>query len=482
MEQSTPSRQDLRTWVATMEEAGELLRVSGADRENEIGGIVDIYQRRIGGPALLFDQVPGYDPDYKVLANLFMSVKRIALTFGLPENTREVDLVGFWRDAFRNPPTIPPVEVETGPVLDNVETGDDIDMLKIPTPRWHEGDGGYYMGTAVMVIMKDPDSGWINYGAYRVQVHDRKLATVMASKGKHGDQLMRKYFERGEPCPIAVVVGVHPAIFSVAGLEVPYGKNEYDLAGGLIGEGVRVIRAPKTGLPIPAEAEIAFEGFVHPDDRIDEGPLGEWTGYYSGGVEQHPAIRVETFMHRDTPVLTGCIPAVPPNDDTFYRGTYRAGAVWHEMEAAGVPEVRGVWAHPAGGSRMWLTVSIKQQYAGHAKQAGLVASQCHAGAYANRVVIVVDEDIDPADIDQVIWAICTRSDPGEDLDVLRNCWSTKLDPRAYPAGAGMVNSRMILQAVKPWSRMGDWPAIVRSSKELDDSVRRKFAKYLPADF
>jgi len=479
---SKQSRQDLRTWIATMEEAGELLRVPGADRENEIGGIVDVYQRRIGGPALLFDKVPGYDPDYGVLANLFMSVRRIAMTFGLPEDATEVDLVKFWRETFRDPPTIPPEDVATGPILENVESGDDINMLKIPVPRWHEGDGGYYMGTAVMVIMKDPESGWINYGAYRVQVHGEKLATVMASKGKHGDQIMRKYFARGEPCPIAVVVGMHPAIFSVAGFEVPYGKNEYDLAGGLIGEAVRVIRGPKTGLPIPAEAEIAFEGYVHENDVVDEGPLGEWTGYYAGGAKKHPAIRVETFMHRNSPILTGCIPAVPPNDDTFYRGTYRAGKVWHEMEAAGIPQVKAVWAHPAGGSRMWLTVSVKQQYAGHAKQAGLIASQCHAGAYANRVVVVVDDDIDPSDIDQVIWAICTRSDPREDLDVLKNCWSTSLDPRAYPPETRNMNSRIVLTAVKPWNRIADWPAVVRSSPELDAHVREKFGKFLPSWF
>ena len=126
-----------------------------------------------------------------------------------------------------------------------------------------------------------------------------------------------------------------------------------------------------------------------------EGPLGEWTGYYAGGAESARAIRVETFWHRDDPVLTGAIPGIPPNDDTFYRGTARAGAVWQEIEAAGVPGVMGVWSHEAGGCRMWLTVSIKQMYGGHSKQAGLIASQCHAGAYANRVVVVVDDDIDP---------------------------------------------------------------------------------------
>ncbi|MYZ47543.1 UbiD family decarboxylase [Propylenella binzhouense] len=482
MLQTVTRAQDLRTWIAEMETAGELKRISGADREREIGGIVDIYQRKIGGPALLFDKVPGYDPNYRVLANLFVSVKRIALTLGLPETTREIDLVRFWRDNFKDHPMIPPTEVESGPVMENVFSGDEIDLLKIPTPRWHEGDGGYYIGTGCMVVMRDPDTGWVNYGAYRVQVHDRNVASVMASKGKHGDMIKRRYHERGEPCPIAVVVGVHPGIFSVAGLEIPYGNNEYDAAGGLLGESIRVVKGPKTGLPIPADAEIAFEGYVHPDDLIDEGPLGEWTGYYAGGLKKEPAIRVETFMHRDDPILTGCIPAVPPNDDTFYRGTYRAGAVWHEIEAAGVPEVKGVWSHEAGGSRMWLTVAIRQMYAGHSKQAGLIASQCHAGAYANRMVVVVDEDVNPADMDQVVWAICTRCDPREDVEILKGCWSTTLDPMAYPEDRRNMNSRMVIDACKPWNRIADWPALVRSSKALDDHVRARFADVLPAWF
>jgi 4-hydroxy-3-polyprenylbenzoate decarboxylase len=465
-----------------MEAAGELVRVEGAEREEEIGGIVDIYQRKMGRPALLFDNIPGYQPGFRVLANLFVSVKRIALTLGLPENTTEIELVRFWRNYFKQAPAIEPTPVNTGPVLENVFTGGDIDLLTIPTPRWHELDGGYYIGTACMVIMKDPDSGWINYGAYRVQAHDRAVASVMASKGKHGDIIMRKYHDKGEPCPIAVVVGVHPGIFSVAGVEVPYGKNEYDAAGGLLGQSIRIIHGPTTGLPIPAEAEIAFEGFVHKDDRVDEGPLGEWTGYYAGGVKKEPAIRVATFMHRDDPILTGAIPAVPPNDDTFYRGTYRAGKVWHELEAAGVPEVQGVWSHEAGGSRMWLTVAIKQQYAGHSKQAGLIASQCHAGAYANRVVVVVDDDIDPADMNQVVWSICTRCDPKDDVEILKGCWSTSLDPMSYPPDMRNMNSRMVIDACIPWNRKADWPAIVRSSKPLDQRVRAKFAHYLPPGY
>jgi len=161
-----------------------------------------------------------------------------------------------------------------------------------------------------------------------------------------------------------------------------------------------------------ANAEIAFEGHIHPGDLLQEGPLGEWTGYYAGGTRPEPAIRIATFMHRDNPILVGAIPAVPPNDNTFYLGTYRCGAVWNQLEAAGVPEIRGVWAHEAGGSRFWLTVSIKQLYGGHSKQAGYVASQCHAGAYANRFTIVVDDDIDPTNINEVIWEEDGKDTPG----------------------------------------------------------------------
>ena len=280
----------------------------------------------------------------------------------------------------------------------------------------------------------------------------------------------------------ALVVGVHPGLFAVAGLEIPYGKNEFDAAGGLLGDAVRVIHGPVTGLPIPAEAEIAFEGYVHKDDLVEEGPLGEWTGYYAGGRAMRPAIRIERLWHRNDPILTGAIPGIPPNDDTFYRGTARAGVVWHELEAAGVPGVMGVWSHEAGGSRMWLTVSIKQMYAGHSKQAGLIASQCHAGAYANRVVVVVDDDIDPADMDKVVWSICTRCDPRDDVQILNGCWSTHLDPMSYPSDKHNMNSRVVIDACTPWNRLDTWPAVVKNSDKLEKQVRDKFGSFLPTEW
>jgi UbiD family decarboxylase len=472
------SRQDLRMWLAEMEKAGEIAHIRGADREREIGAIVDIYQRRIGNRAVLFDEIPGYPKGYRVLANILTSIRRINLTMGNPADSTEIDLVRRWREFMKTGRMIPPVMVTSGALFANVKTGEGIDLFTIPVPKWHEHDGGCYIGTGDMVVMKDPDTGWINYGAYRVQAHGRNIASVMCSKGKHGDMIQRKYHERGLVCPVAVVCGMHPALFMIAGLEIPHGSNEYDAAGGLLGEPVEVIEGPKTGLPIPAHAEIAFEGFIRPDDRIDEGPLGEWTGYYAGGLKKEPVIRIETLMHRHDPILLGAIPGIPPDDDSFYRGSYRSGAVWNQLEAAGVPEVRGVWSHAAGGSRLWLTVSIKQMYAGHAKQAGLIASQCHAGAYVNRFVIVVDDDIDPADMDKVIWAMCTRCDPREDLEVLRGCWSSALDPMAY-SEADPRNARVVIDACKPFGRRNTFPREVRASAELEAHVRAKFGSVLP---
>jgi UbiD family decarboxylase len=169
-------KQDLRTWLSQMEAADELQVVRGANRDEEIGGIVDFYQRRTGNKAVLFDDIPGYPSGYRALANILTSTRRIKMTLGLPDSATDMELVNYWRRYMKENKTIPPVQVPTGLVMENVYRGADIDLTKIPAPKWHELDGGYYIGTGDMVIMRHPDTGWINYGAYRVQVHDKHTA------------------------------------------------------------------------------------------------------------------------------------------------------------------------------------------------------------------------------------------------------------------------------------------------------------------
>ena len=269
------ANKDLRDWLAAVDQIGELKTIVGAEPKEEIGGIVDLYQRKMGNAAVLFDEVPGFPKGARVLANILTSVPRINLAVGLPHDATEMDLVQWWRTYMREAPSFEPTEVNGGPLIENVLEGAAVDLTKIPTPVWHEHDGGPFIGTACLVIMKDPDSGWVNSGTYRVQTQGPNLATVMMSPGKHCRIMMQKYHERGQACPVAVVVGNHPAIFMLSGLEIPYGKSELAAAGGIFGEPVEIMKMPRTGLPVPANAEIAFEGFIHPNDVMQEGRLGE---------------------------------------------------------------------------------------------------------------------------------------------------------------------------------------------------------------
>lgn len=470
---------DLREWIDAVDKMGELQRINGADSYMEIGSIVELYQRRMGFPALLFDNIKGYSKGYRVLANSSTSVKRIAYSFGLSPESREKDLIMKWRKYLKGYELIPPKYVKKAPVLENVLTGKNINLHKFPAPFWHELDGGRYIATGSCVILKDPDSDWVNFGCYRSQVFDKKnITSVQISEGKQGFIIMNKYKAKGEVCPIAISCGQDPLLFMVSGMEIPYGMSEYDVVGGLAGEPVEVVKGPMTGLPIPAKAEIVIEGEIAPDELIDEGPFGEWGGYY-GPMRPKPLIKIKSILHRNDPIILGAMPRRPPCDDTYYRTFLRCAAVWDELEKAGVPGIQGVWAPEAGGGRFMLVISIKQMYPGHAKQAGLIASQCHAGAYVNRIVVVVDDDVDPYNMNDVIWALCTRTDPKDDVEILKRCWSSAADPMGYPVGAEVFNSRMVIDSCIPWERRSDFPKCVGLSAAEKERTIKKWKGKLP---
>src|SRR5580765_1948905 len=163
------ANKDLRDWIAGIEAAGELKVIKGAEPKEEIGGFVDIYMRKMGNPAVMFDEVPGFPKGHRVIANILTSLPRINVALGLPPEASAMELIQWWRKYMKHAPSHKPRQVNGGPLLDNVFEGEDINIEKIPTPVWHEKDGGPYIGTACLVVMKDPDSGWVNYGTYRVQ-------------------------------------------------------------------------------------------------------------------------------------------------------------------------------------------------------------------------------------------------------------------------------------------------------------------------
>ena len=148
------ANKDLRDWIRTIDAAGQLKIIKGANTKEEIGGFVDIFQRQMGNPALLFDEVPGFPKGHRVIANILTSVPRINVALGLPPQASEMELIGWWRDYMKHAPSHPPQAVNGGPLLENVLEGKDVNIQSIPTPVWHERDGGPYIGTACTVVMK----------------------------------------------------------------------------------------------------------------------------------------------------------------------------------------------------------------------------------------------------------------------------------------------------------------------------------------
>lgn len=444
---------DTREWLERVEAAGELRVVRGASWQEDIGAITEMLDHTEASPCVVFDDVPGHAPGWRVMVNSNGTPTRQAITLGLPASeANHAGLARFWRQVIGGLQPIPPNVVDRGPILENVREGADIDLLAFPAPLWHPKDGGRFLGTASMNFMRDPDTGWVNMGTYRNQLFGRDELGIWISPGKHGRLILDKYLARKEPCPIVVVVGADPFLFMAGcGEGIAYGQAELDWAGGVRGRAIDVVHGKHTGLPIPATAEIAIEGWIDPEERHQEGPYGEWMGYYASGAPMTPVIRVAAVYHRDTPIILGCPQGKPPHEDNRFLAYLRSAIAEDQIRRAGVPEVRGVWCPPESGNRMMTIVSIQQQYAGHATQAALVASQCGATAYGGRFVVVVDEDINIFDMNDVLWAMMTRCDPERDLQTIKHAWSGPLDPAIHPDERG-YNSRLIVDATKPW----DW--------------------------
>jgi 4-hydroxy-3-polyprenylbenzoate decarboxylase len=448
---------DLREWLKKIDEIGELQVVTGANTEEDIGMATELLGRTRPSKATLFDEIVGFKKGYRVLSNGLGSFRRVAVTLGLPVDETPHELVRLWQERVRKGISLVPAEVvKDGPVFENVMRGSEVDVLKFPAPKWHEFDGGRYLGTGSFDITKDPDEGWVNLGCYRVMVQNKNTLGFYISPGKHGRQHRDKWFARGEKMPVAFVPGGDPLLFLAACTEIPYGVTEYDWAGGVRGTPYRVMPGPVTGLPIPVDAEIVIEGFADGTDKMVEGPFGEWTGYYASGEREEPVMRVQAVYHRNDPIILASPPNVPPDEQSFYRAFMRSARLRGDLEAASIPGITGVWCHEVGGSRLFNAISITQKYAGHARQVGHAAASVHSGAYLGRYTIVVDDDIDVMDLEEVLWAMCTRSDPSESIDIVPKMWSGPLDPRIHPERKGL-SSRAIIDATRPFEWRDKFP-------------------------
>ena len=467
---------DLREFIAEVEKLGALRRVDGADPHIELGGITEVAAGLPECPALLFDRIKGFPAGFRIFTNATTNPQRAALALGLDPTLRPLDALKAWMTKRQTLKSHKPVAVKDAPFLKNSVSGDAVDLHKLPAPVWHMKDGGPYIGSGSIVIMRDPDSGWINASIYRVQVHTRNKVTVQFDHmGRHGAIIAKKYWDAGRSCPLAVVNGMDPALF-IAGFEyLAAGQSEYEFAGAIKGAPVEVIPGPKTGLPLPAHAEIILEGELVPpsEETLPEGPFGEFTGYYAADKRPCPVMRVDAAHHRDDPILLGSPPMKPPR---FHFGLpFRAAGIWSNLETAGITDVVGVWQHVA---QLMTVVAIRQRYAGHAKRAGLIAA---AHSYMGRLVVVVDDDVDPSDLADVMWAITTRCEPSEQIDIVRDAWSSALDPRIPEEDKrrGITShSKAVIEAVKPFAWMDKYPPTSALTQDEACAIAEKWGAVL----
>lgn len=465
---------DLRQWLEQVETLGELRVIRGASWDEEIGAIADLAMHQPGlRPAILFEDIPGYPAGYRVVNLILSSVNRVCLTANIPAQPDTASLVAAWRQESKKWKPLEPRWVEDGPVMENVLEGPDVDLRRFPAPMWHPLDGGRYLGTADLVITRDPDSDWVNMGTYRVMVHDERSMGIFIARGQHGKIHLNKYLEADRPCPIVLSFGHDPLLFLCASLDLPFGLSELALAGGIRGEPFDVIRGPHTGLPIPVTSEIVVEGELLPGETRLEGPFGEWTGYYASAARPEPVVHVKAIYHRNHPIICGACPTKPLAEASFHRSIIRSALLMDYLEAAGVPDVRGAWYHEPGGPILLCAVSIKQRYPGHARQAGLIASQCRVNIYMGKYVIVVDDDIDPTNLEDVLWAMCTRSDPERSILIFGRSLGGALEV-STPPDQKLYNSRCVIDACRPWEWIKDFPPVLEFRQEVIERVKERW--------
>jgi len=444
----------LRDFLVNLEDLGELHRVKAeVDPELELCHIAKLNEMG-NDRALLFENVRGRRG--RVLTSLF-SMGRFAAAMDMPLASGQRAICERWMKSVGK--TIPPVKVGSGPVLEETYSGDDVNLELLAIPHWYPKDGGMYL-TYPCVVLRHPERDWTNVGIYRIMVNDKKRFGIQFLPGKHGRQIIDAWHATGEPAPIAVMLGCHPMLLAYAGSAVAsLDECEYDHLGGLLGEPFDVLDAPVTGLPVEAGAEMVIEGYVPPGVLEEEGPFGEFPGYYTPSSPKE-VIDVEAVHHRRDFIIWGTTAGKPVSDNHVFSLVVNTAAAWRPLRDAGVPGLNAV-ACPQGCGGLFVTVvSLKPQRPGHAMEVGRMVR--------SKIVIVVDEDIDPFNMEEVLWAVNYRYQPDRGTMLSYEPRHTPLDP-SVEKERKMTTSKLIIDATRPL----DWEDGFPREVEMDDGVIEK---------
>jgi 4-hydroxy-3-polyprenylbenzoate decarboxylase len=473
----------LGDWLKIVESLGELKRIKApVDCDLEMGTITYLAGKTVGGPALLFENIKDH-PGGRLLFNPFgSSLNRVAVSIREEPTKDALGVVRVLSEKMKKRIAPVVIDAKDAEVNRNIESGDKVDVTKFPAPKMWPLDGGRYLGTADSVITMNPEDGRVNLGCYRQMVQGPKQVGFYSSPGKDATLDKQRWWDRGQPAPVAAVYGLDPLLFLASSTSFPKDVSEYEFAGGINGSPIEVFKSDVTNLTLPAHAEIIVEGFAYPDKVAPEGPFGEFTGYYGRPGGATPYIDIKTIRYRNNPIVTSALMSDGwSNECGLMWAMAKAAKVWTDLNSMGVPGIRGVWSPPEAAGWGMTVVSIKQQYAGHAAQVGALAAQCMGGAYFTKYIVVIDDDVDPTELSEVVWAMVTRSRPAQSIDILRETWSTYLDPSQNPPEIRPWGSKCIINACKEYKYIKTYSRRSLLKKEVYDSVCKRWTELGFAD-
>jgi len=397
--------------------------------DQEVTAVVDELAAQGRDPVVVFERVAGVDA--RVVTNVFASRTRVARLLGC--TPREIHATYQVRARAKVPPRV----VEKGPVLAVVESGAQVDIGKLPLLRHFETDRARYVTNAV-IVAEHPDTGAGNLSYHRSMPHSKTaLATSLHSRGDLW-RLLNLAAERKQKLPVAMVIGAHPLFMLAASARVPYGTDERDIAGGLLGAPLEVVRTPTHGLRVPAFAEIVLEGTIDPAQKAEEGPFGEFTGY-SSDRSTNNLFEVETVMRRRDAILVDVVGGHSAEHLNLAR-IPRESEMAEKLRER-FPSVTALH-YPTSGTHFHAYVALKQSRPGEARQVmlGLLGWDPYL-----KTVIAVDADVDVTRDEQVLWALATHFQPHRDVMVIDGLPGSALDPSSSAAG---TTSRMGLDATR----------------------------------
>jgi vanillate/4-hydroxybenzoate decarboxylase subunit C len=438
--------EDLRGFLAALDDAGQLLRVTGeVDAEPDLGAAATAAVR-LGerAPALCFESVRGFGP-VRIALNVHGSWANHAVALGMDPRTPAGEQV---REFARRSALAPvaPVHKTDPPFGENTLEGDDVDLFRVlPLFRMNTGDGGFFLDKAA-VISRDPDApddfGRQNAGIYRMQVKGRRRLGLQPVPAHDIAAHLRIAEARGEDLPVAIAIGNDPVITIAAAMPLGYDESEYAMAGALRQEPVPLAKGPLTGLDVPWGCEVLIEGRVEARTREIEGPFGEFTGHYTGG-RRMPVITVDRICYRTGPVYETLHLGRPWGEIDYLIGPATCVPLLAQLRD-GFPEVRAVNAMYTHG--LVAIIAAGKRYGGFARAVGLRALTTPHGLGYCKIVIVVDEDVDPFDLPQVMWALSTKVNPANDVICLPGMSVMALDPSSQPPG---ITGKLIVDATTP---------------------------------